>query len=143
MRRLPHAARKDVPLRSWVDVDHQGRQFLVREGRGRVSAVAPVSDDQFLVEILCELPPHWSASLRTTVQARIPAGHPSLADVRSAEVSGETVTWSMEWHRHEGIPVDIPLEALDLRADTHSTLVAFAAVDEAAPLLESTEAIDG
>lgn len=129
-------------MRSWVDVDQAGRQFLVREGRGRVSAVAPVGDGQFLVEILCELPPHWSASLRTTVQARIPSGHPYLTDVRSAESTGQMVDWSMEWHRHEGIPADIPLEALDLRVDTHSTLVAFAAVDEAAPLLESTEALD-
>lgn len=130
-------------MRSWVDVDQDGRQFLVREGRGQVSAVAPAGDDLFLVEILCELPPHWSASLRTTVQARVPSGHPLLAEVRSAEANGETVNWSMEWHRHEGIPADIPLEALDLRVDTHSTLVAFAAVDEAALLLESTEALDG
>lgn len=130
-------------MRSWVDVDQAGRQFLVREGRGHVSAVAPVGDDQFLVEILCELPPQWSASLRTTVQARIPSGDPALAEIRAAEATGETVLWSMEWHRHEGIPAELPLEALDLRADTHSTLVAFAAVDEAATLLESTEALDG
>ena len=130
-------------MRSWIDVDPQGRQFLVREGRGHVSAVSPAGDDQFLVEILCELPPQWSASLRTTVQARIPAGDPLLSDIRSAEAAGDTVRWSMEWHRHEGIPGEIPLEALDLRVDTHSTLVAFAAVDEAALLLESAEAIDG
>lgn len=110
-------------MRSWVDVDDLGRQFLVRQGRGRVTAVAPAAEGLFLVEVACELPAQWSPALRTTVSARLPQGHPLLPVAREAEASGAPVVWAMEWHRHDDIPGHVPLEHLDLRTNASGILV--------------------
>lgn len=110
-------------MRSWVDVDGLGRQFLVRQGRGRVTAVAPAAVGMFQVEVACELPAQWSPALRTTVTAHLPQGHPLLPVAREAEASGLAVLWSMEWHRHDHIPGHVPLHDLDLRANASGTLV--------------------
>lgn len=111
---------------SRIDLDDQGRQILVREGTGWVTAVVPTDPalEAFRVEIQCRLPRHWSAALRTTVTAVVPAGHPLMTQIRSHEVSGNEVAWAMEWHRHDGVPGTLPISSLDLATDATSRLVA-------------------
>ncbi len=111
-------------MRSWVDLDVQKRQFLSREGSGWVSAVVPTdpSLEAFRVEILCRLPEHWSPALRTMITAIIPAGHPLMPAVCAYEANGNEVAWSIQWHRHDDVPADIPVTSLNLATDTVSQL---------------------
>lgn len=127
-------------MRSWVDLDADGRQFLAREGSGWVMAVVPTdpSLEAFRVEILCRLPEHWSAALRTTVTAVIPAGHPLMAEVHAHEASGAEVAWSMQWHRHDDVPAEIPVTSLDLAHDTASRLHELRPVAVVESTLEAT-----
>lgn len=123
-------------MKAWVERDDAGRQFLVRQGIGTVTAVAAVDAEgsAYRVEIACEVPRGWSRSIRYTVQAQIPSSHPLLPRAMDAEDAAQRVCWTVTWHRHEGVPADLPITSLDLTTDTASRLVALEGIDETVTL---------
>lgn len=124
-------------MRAWVETDATGAEVLVRAGTGTVTAVSP-GTDVARVEIDCHLPGSWSRTLRYTVEASIPVGHPLLAIAREAEAGDLVVTWSAVWCRHEGVPAHLPIGSLDLATDARATLAELAIVpasDEVAPVV--------
>ncbi len=129
-------------MKAWVELDDAGRQFLVRQGVGRVTAVAAVDPEgsAYRVEIACEVPQGWSRSIRYTVQAQIASSHPLLPRAMDAEDTSQRVAWTVTWHRHEGVPAELPITSLDLTTDTVSRLVALEAVDDTVTV-ESLEMI--
>lgn len=105
-------------MRAWIETDDAGTQFLVRRGTGSVTAVAEVGAGSALVVV--EIAVDMSTSpraIRYTIELRVPDTHPALPDAREAERTGSAVAWSVQWHRHEGVPSDLPITALNLSTD--------------------------
>jgi hypothetical protein len=130
-------------MQTWVDVDIRGRQFLVRTGTGVVTAVVPVGivgpdEDRtsYRVEIYCDAPHGRPGAIRYSV-------HPIVASVselhREAADALEQVwpiVWTVEWHRHDWIPDDLPIGALNLVTDARSILTSLDRVALPEPVFE-------
>jgi hypothetical protein len=130
-------------MQTWVDVDSRGRQFLVRTGTGVVTAVVPVGivgpdEDRtsYRVEIYCDAPHGRPGAIRYSV-------HPIVASVselhREAVDALEQVwpiVWTVEWHRHDWIPDDLPIGALNLVTDARSILTSLDRVALPEPVFE-------
>jgi hypothetical protein len=130
-------------MQTWVDVDIRGRQFLVRTGTGVVTAVVPVGivgpdEDRtsYRVEIYCDAPHGRPGAIRYSV-------HPIVASVselhREAVDALEQVwpiVWTVEWHRHDWIPDDLPIGALNLVTDARSILTSLDRVALPEPVFE-------
>ncbi len=116
-------------MQTWVESDDRGRQYLVRTGTGVVTAIAPVgmidADDVhtfFRVEIYCDAPHGRPGAIRYSVHPTVASGDPLL---RVAEESLEQVwpiQWTVQWHRHDWVPGDLPIASLNLVTDTRSLL---------------------
>jgi hypothetical protein len=116
-------------MQTWVDTDSRGRQYVVRTGTGVVTAVAPVGivgpDDEHTtcrVEIYCDAPHGRPGAIRYSVHPVVSATSPLCAVAYDALDQVWPVVWTVEWHRHDWIPDDLPVGALNLVTDTRSIL---------------------
>jgi hypothetical protein len=116
-------------MQSWVESDARGRQYLVRTGTGVVTAVVPLgiigpADETALsrVEIYCDAPHGRPGSIRYSAHAVVPSGHPLLREAQEALNEVWPVIWTIEWHRHDWIPDDLPITSLTLSSDALSVL---------------------
>ncbi len=96
----------------------------MRQGSGVVTSVAALSADSTLVIVEIDVHvPSAPRSLRYSVEVRVPEAHDDLPVAREAEHTGATVDWTVAWHRHEGVPLDIPITHLALATDASPRLV--------------------
>lgn len=112
-------------MQAWVMADSQGREYLVRSGRGWVKALVPdgaSSQMTLRAEIECERPPGRSRSIRYTTVGLMDADDPLVSVAEAAEISGELVHWTIEWHRHSEVPDHLPINVLNLAPDTRATV---------------------
>ena len=116
-------------MQTWVEADAAGRQYLVRSGTGVVTAVAPVGiigpDDEHTtcrVEIYCDAPHGRPGAIRYSVHPVVSATSPLCAAAYDALEQVWPIAWTVEWHRHDWIPDDLPIGALNLVTDARSVL---------------------
>jgi hypothetical protein len=117
-------------MQAWLEDDAQGRQFLVRTGTGVVTAVVPVGmgDDEgahalYRVEIYCDSPHGRPGAIRYSAHPLVPSDDPLYAVARRALDEVWAVEWTVQWHRHDWIPADLPIGSLNLATDATAVLV--------------------
>ena len=117
-------------MQTWVAPDDRGRQYLVRTGTGVVTAVTPVGivgpdghHPLYRVEIQCDTPRGRPRAIRYSVHPLVPSGGAVYNAALEAWEQVWPVGWTVEWHRHDWIPDDLPIGALDLVTDARSVLV--------------------
>jgi hypothetical protein len=117
-------------MQTWIEVDERGQQYLVRTGTGVVTAVVPegiVGPDDghtlYRVEIYCDAPHGRPGAIRYSAHPLVRAGDP--LHQRSLEALNQVwaVMWTVQWHRHDWIPGDVLIGALNLTTDARSLLV--------------------
>lgn len=111
-------------MKTWIDLYDQGRQRLVRQGLGRVTAVSAVDDSCFRVEIDVDLPRRLSRAVRYRTQAVLAADHPLLDDACEALAWDVDVVWAIEWTPLAELPAHVAIESLDLATEAQARLVA-------------------
>lgn len=115
-------------MQTWVETDGQGRQFLVRTGTGVVTAVVPVGSDPDLdatfcrVEIYCDAPHGRPGAIKYSAHPLVQSGQPLHRAALEALEQVWPVSWSVQWHRHDWIPSDLPIASLNLTTDARSLL---------------------
>lgn len=115
-------------MQTWVETDGLGRQFLVRTGTGVVTAVVPVGGDPdldatfFRVEIYCDAPHGRPGAIKYSAHALAEAGQPLHRAAVEALEQVWPVSWTVQWHRHDWIPADLPIASLNLATDARSLL---------------------
>jgi hypothetical protein len=131
-------------MQAWVELDDRGRQYLVRRGTGVVTDVVPVGivdpEDAFTtyrVEIYCDAPHGRPGAIRYSAHPLIASTHPLLQLARAALEDVWPIEWTVEWHRHDWIPGDLPIAALNLVSDARSVLAALDRVMVPEPLEDS------
>jgi len=138
-------------MRAWIDIDGSGRQYLTRVGSGLVLSVTPIgdlgpvsplagalTDDSVTVEaapfhriaILIDGAKGASPAIRFQASAIIATDDPMFATAMEAIRDEESYSFTIEWHRHDYVPDDIPIEALDLAHDTRGLLVELVSMRE-------------
>lgn len=123
-------------MQAWLQIDDRGREYLVRTGTGLVTALVPVGvvapDGRhafWRVEIYCDAPPGRAAAVRFSTHPLVAAEGPLFEAAEAALREVWPVVWSAQWHRHEWIPAELPITALDLSNDARCLLVALDRVD--------------
>jgi hypothetical protein len=118
-------------MQAWLDIDDDGRQFLVRTGTGVVTAVVAEGligpdDTHYLyrVEIYCDAPHGRPGAIRYSAHPVVTGGGPLHRMALEALEEVWAVEWTIQWHRHEWIPAHLPIGSLDLASDARSILVA-------------------
>jgi hypothetical protein len=118
-------------MQAWTEVDDQGRQYLVRTGTGVITAVVPVgvadvgeAHTLYRTEIYCDAPHGRPGAIRYSAHPLVAADSPLLNLARAALSDVWPVFWTIQWHRHEWVPEDLPIASLDLATDARSTLAA-------------------
>lgn len=118
-------------MQAWFETDAAGRQYLVRTGTGVVTAIGPVGvagpDDThtlYRVEIYCDAPHGRPGAIRYTAHPTVASDDPLLAVARRALDEVWAVEWTVQWHRHDWIPVELPISALNLATDARAVLAA-------------------
>lgn len=112
-------------MRAWIETDEAGTQFLVRQGTGSVTAVAELGAGSAVVVVEIDVDvPSAPRAIRYTIEVRVPDTHEALPDAREAERTGAPVAWTVEWHRHEGVPGELPITSLNLTTDALPRLAA-------------------
>lgn len=116
-------------MQAWLDTDDSGRQFLVRTGTGVVTAIVPVGTDGpdadhalYRVEIYCDAPHGRPGAIRYSAHPLVSSADPLLAVARRALDDVWAVEWTVQWHRHDWIPADLPITSLNLATDTRAAL---------------------
>jgi hypothetical protein len=112
-------------MHSWLEVDDEGREFLVRRGTGIVTAVLPLgraSVSLVRVEIQCDAPVGSPRAVKYSVHPLLVAADPLLAVAIRALDTTSVVDWTVEWHRHDWIPGDLPVSSLNLTTDARARL---------------------
>ncbi|MDP1876760.1 MAG: hypothetical protein Q8M17_04270 [Actinomycetota bacterium] len=123
-------------MHAWVDADDLGREVLTRTGTGAVTALVPLGVDGLLrVEISCTPPPGRARAIRYSVHGTVAGADPVAVAAADACATGSRVAWAVRWHRHEGIPGDLPIGALDLATDARAVLVSLAPLPADADVL--------
>ena len=122
-------------MQAWLEVDDHGRQFLVRTGTGVVTAVAPVGiagpDDShslYRVEIYCDAPHGRPGAIRYSTHPIVSSSAPLLESARAALDDVLAVVWTVQWHRHDWIPDNLPIASLNLATDARAVLTSLDAV---------------
>lgn len=122
-------------MQTWVEVDERGREYLVRSGTGVVTAVVPVgiveaqsAHTMYRVEIYCDAPHGRPGSIRFSAHPIVAADSPLYRQALLALDQVWAVLWTVQWHRHDWIPDDIPIGALNLTTDSRSVLSGLVAV---------------
>lgn len=137
-------------MRAWIDLDDQGREYLTRVGSGIVLAVTPVGDlgvvalghddiddaqqtpEFHRVAILVDAITGGSPAVRFQATAVVPSDSELLTLAQRAMADEESYGWTIQWHRHDYVPGDLPIESLDLANDARGFLVELAPVRELA-----------
>ena len=116
-------------MQAWLEVDDVGRQFLVRTGTGVVTAVVPVGilgpDDShalYRVEIYCDAPHGRPGAIRYSAHPTVGSTDPLYRIASEALEDVWAVEWTIQWHRHDWIPADLPIGSLNLATDARSVL---------------------
>ena len=116
-------------MQAWLETDDRGRQVLVRSGTGVVTAVVPVgvedADDShalYRVEIYCDAPHGRPGAIRVSTHPLVSAADPLLAVARQALDDVWAVEWTVQWHRHDWVPDDLPISSLNLATDARAAL---------------------
>lgn len=116
-------------MKSWLSIDDQGRSVLVRQGAGRIAAVAAVglvSEDEptslYRVEIEVARPAGAPRAIRLSTHGVVAASDPLLLVALGAEESGDEMTWQIAWHRLPWVPADIEMTSLDLANEAQAWL---------------------
>lgn len=131
-------------MRAWIDVDGSGRQYLTRVGTGLVLSVTPIgeggsvhpladslTDDSVTIAaapfhriaILIDGAVGASPAIRFQVSAILATDDPMFATAMQAIRDEESYSFTIEWHRHDYVPADLPIEALDLALDARGVLI--------------------
>jgi hypothetical protein len=131
-------------MRAWIDIDGSGRQYLTRVGSGLVLSVTPVgdlgpvyplseslTDDSVAlvaapfhrIAILIDGAASGSPAIRFQASALIATDDPMFMTAMEAIRDEESYSFTIEWHRHEFVPANLPIESLDLAHDTRGVLV--------------------
>lgn len=135
-------------MRAWVDVDDQNREFLVRTGTGLVTAIVPIgiagpdsSHTFYRVEIYCDAPSGRAGAIRYSVHPVVAADDELFEVASDAQEDVWPVLWSAQWHRHDWIPVELPISSLNLATDARCILAALDRVvaPELIEILERSE----
>jgi len=117
-------------VRAWIDTDEAGTQFLVRQGTGSVTAVSPLGPGSAVVVVEIDVDmPTAPRAIRYTIEILVPDTHAALPTAREAERHGAPVGWTVEWHRHEGVPTEIPITSLALATDAIPRLASLELLD--------------
>ena len=117
-------------MQSWVETDGPGRQYLIRTGTGVVTAVVPVAGDPdrpasfSRVEIYCDAPHGRPGAIKYSAHPLVEIGSPLHRVALEAFDQVWPVVWTVQWHRHDWIPGDLPITSLNLGADARSVLAA-------------------
>ncbi len=116
-----------MTMQSWVTVDSEGREVLVRTGTGTVTAVVGLGSGQeppvvHRVEIDCEAPRGRARAIRYSTHGLVDSTDPLALLAIAAADSGEPMRWTLEWHRHPWIPADLPISSLTLTSDARAVL---------------------
>lgn len=116
-------------MQAWLETDDTGRQFLVRTGTGVVTAIVPVGvagpDDThalYRVEIYCDAPHGRPGAIRYSTHPLVSSGDPLFAVATRALDDVWAVEWTVQWHRHDWIPADLPIASLNLATDARAVL---------------------
>lgn len=117
-------------MKSWLEVDDLGREYLVRTGTGIVTAVSDLtrdphaeSSDFLRVDISCDAPAGRPRAIRYSAHPRVVRNSVVAELARRAEEGQFSVDWTVEWHRLDHIPGNIPIMSLNLATDTHANLI--------------------
>lgn len=115
-------------MQGWIESDAAGREVLVRTGTGVVTAIVLLGVDgdgpaQYRVEIYCDAPHGRPGAIRYSAHPTVPSGHPLLAVAQSALDEVWAVAWTIQWHRHEWVPDELPIMSLNLASDARNVLV--------------------
>ncbi len=118
-------------MRAWVEADDEGREFLVRAGSGLVTAVVPIGipgpDHKHTfhrVEIYCDAPTGRPGAIRFSAHPLVAVDDPLFDIASGAQGATWPVAWTAQWHRHDWIPVDLPIGSLNLATDARCLLSA-------------------
>jgi hypothetical protein len=138
-------------MRAWIDIDGSGRQYLTRVGTGLVLSVTPIGDlgpvhplassltgdplgtnsaPFHRIAILIDGASGSSAAIRFQASAVIATDDPMFATAMEAIRDEESYSFTIEWHRHDYVPDDLPIDSLDLMHDTRGILVELVSMRE-------------
>ncbi len=128
-------------------LDQEGREFLRRSGSGTITAIGPCgsprSDGEHVfvrITILVDGAVGPSNSIRFQATALTATGSSLHQIALEAFDDQQGIAWTIEWHRHDWVPGELPITALNLASDTRGIVVELqpAAVDEA-PMMVPVE----
>lgn len=118
-----------MTMQAWLDIDDQGRQYLVRTGTGVVTAVVPIGvadpDEQhafYRVEIYVDAPHGRPGAIRYSTHPIVSSEDPLYAVARRALDEVWAIEWTVQWHRLDFIPADLPMASLNLATDSRAVL---------------------
>lgn len=133
-------------MRAWIEHDEQGQEILLRTGRGVVTAVAPVgivaADGQhtyYRVEVGVEAPSSGARAIRYSVHPIVAADDPMFGQAVLAWDTSAPITWTAAWRRHDWVPGDLPITALNLVTDARCLLAELSLVPDTVEALVSEE----
>jgi hypothetical protein len=115
-------------MQSWIELDEDRGQVLVRQGVGTVTAVVNLSDSAdpamglVRVEMDCPPPPGRPRAIRFRVRPVAAADSPLAAAALQAVEAEAMVEWTVRWVRHDWVPTHLPITSLDLATDTVAAL---------------------
>lgn len=131
-------------MRAWIDVDGSGRQYLTRVGSGLVLSLTPIGEGGAVDPLAGSLTDHAvtlgaapfhriailidgavgaSPAIRFQASAILATDDPMFAIAMQAIRDEESYGFTIEWHRHDYVPADLPIESLDLALDTRGVLI--------------------
>ena len=119
-------------MRAWIDIDGSGRQYLTRDGSGLVLSVTPLDDlgPVSRIDILVDGACGPSPAIRFQASAIVATDDPMFAIAMEAIRDEESCSFTIEWHRHEHVPADLPIAVLDVARDTRGILVELVPIRE-------------
>jgi hypothetical protein len=123
-------------MMTWPE-ERDGVEILVRKGTGIVTNVNPVgtsADDgatyaKYQVEIMIDPPETRKRAIRYCAHPIITSDSPLYAAAIEALRSESQIEWRIEWHRHDWMPTDIPIGAMNLVTDARSVLTELRLLD--------------
>ncbi len=133
-------------MKAWIEHDERGQEILLRTGTGVVTAIAPVGivapagEHTFhRVEIGVDAPPDLARAIRYSVHPIVAAGDPLFGQAMLAWDTSTSVAWTAQWSRHDWIPGDLPVQALNLVTDARCLLVELSVVPQSVETLVGEE----
>lgn len=134
----------------WVEDDADGRSVLMRSGVGRIASLLPVGSGDEQAELLFHTVvievdpiPGRPRSVRLSTRARVLEGAALHREAQAGLADQEKRAWSIAWHRHSWVPVEVPVTSLDLQSDTQAWLVSLERVKQGAEHASDFHALEG